>query len=77
MQQKNYAVYGKDAVIDQICQEWFAKFRAGDFLLDDVLQSGKPVEVDSDQTETLAEYNNQYYTMQERTNILKILKSIK
>ena len=38
---------------DQTCQKWFVKFCAGDFLLDDALWSGKPVEVDRDQIETL------------------------
>ena len=53
---------------------WFAKFRAGDFLLDDPPRSGRPVEVDSDQIETLSE-NNQCYTTREIANILKISKS--
>ena len=43
------AVYGEGAVTDQTCQKWFAKFRARDFLLDDAPQSGRPVEVDSNQ----------------------------
>ena len=42
------AVYGKDAVTDLTCQNWFVKFRVGDFLLDVAPQSGRPVEVDSD-----------------------------
>ena len=52
----------------------FAKFRAGDFSLDDAPRSGRPVEVDSDQIETLIE-NNQCYTTREIANILKISKS--
>ena len=51
------------------------KFRAEDFSLDDAPRSGRPVEVDSDQMETLTE-NNQHYTIQEIANILKIPKSI-
>ena len=51
------------------------KFRAGDFSVDNAPQSGRPVEVDSDQTETLIE-NNQYYIMQDIANILKISKYI-
>ena len=46
-------MYGEDAVADQMCQEWLAKFCAGDFSLDDAPQSGKPVGVGSDQMETL------------------------
>ena len=59
---------------DQMCQKWFEKFCAGDFLLDDAPRSGKPVEVDSDQIETLIE-NSQCYTTREIANILKISKS--
>ena len=51
--------------------KWFAKFYAGDFSLDDAPQSGRPVEVDSDQIQILIE-NNQHYTTQERADILKI-----
>ena len=50
-----------------MCQKWFAKFHAGHFLLDDAPQSGRPVEVDGDQIETLNE-NNQCYTMREIAN---------
>ena len=45
-------VYGEGTVTDRMCQKWFAKFRAGDFSLDDAPQSGRPVGVDSDQIET-------------------------
>ena len=54
----------------------FVKFRAGDFLLDDASWSGRPVEVDSDQIETLTE-NNQCYTSWEIADIFDIFRSIK
>ena len=61
MQKTNCAVYGEGAVTDHgMCQKWFAKFCAGDFLLDDAPRSGIPVEVASDQTKTLIE-NNQFF----------------
>ena len=50
------------------------KFCTGDFSLDDVPQLGRPIEIDNNQIEILIE-NNQCYTMQEITNILKISKS--
>ena len=68
------AVYGEDAVMNQTCQKWFAKFHAGDFSLDDAPLSGRPVEVDGDQIEILIE-NNQRYTTWEIADILKISKS--
>ena len=59
---------------EQTCQKWFVKFHDGHFSLDDAPQSGRPVEVDSDQIETLIE-KNQRYTTQETADILKISKS--
>ena len=70
------AAYGEGDVTDQTCQMWFAKFCAKDFSLDDAPRSGRPVEVDGNQTEILIE-NNQCYTMQEIADILKISKSMK
>ena len=74
MQKKICAVYGEGAVIDRMYQKWFAKFRAGDFSLDDAPRSGRPAEVDRDQIETFIE-NDQRYTTQEIANILIISKS--
>ena len=51
---------GEGTVTDRTCQKWLVKFRAGDFLLDSA-RTGKPVDVDSNQMETLTE-NNQCYT---------------
>ena len=76
MQKKICAVYAENAVTNRMCQKRFAKFHAGDFLLDDAPQSGRSVEADRDQVETLTE-NNQHYTTQEIADILKISKSIK
>ena len=69
-------MYGEGAVTDRMCQKWFEKFHAGDFSLDDTLRSGRLVEINSDQTETLIE-NDQCYTTWKTDNILKISKSIK
>ena len=68
------SVYGEGAVTDRTCQKWFAKFCAGDFSLDNAPWSSRPVEVDSDQIESLIE-NNQCYTTWEIADILKIPKS--
>ena len=54
-------MYGEGAVTDQTCQKWFAKFHAGDFSLDDAPWSGRPVEVDSNQIETLIENKSTLY----------------
>ena len=73
---KRFVQCTEGAVIDQTCQKWFVKLCAGDFSLDDAPQSVRPVEVDSDQVETLLE-NNQCYTTWETAGIFKISKSIK
>ena len=60
-----------------MCQNWFAKFHAGAFSPDDAPWLGRPVEVDSNQIETLIE-NNQCNTMRKiAANVLKISKPIK
>ena len=59
-----------------MCQKWFAKFCATDFALDGAPWLGRPVEVDSDQIETLIE-NNQHSAMWQIAHILKISKSTK
>ena len=66
-QKKICAVYEDGAVTDRTCQKWF---HAGDFSLDDAPQSGRPVEVNSDQIETITE-NSQRYTTREIADILK------
>ena len=57
-----------------MCQKWFAKFFAGDFSLDVAPQSGRSVEVDSDQIKTLIE-NNLRLPHGRYFDILKISKS--
>ena len=45
--EKICAECGEGAVTDRMCQTWFVKFHAGDFLLDGAPWSSRPVEVDS------------------------------
>ena len=59
---KTCAVYREDSMTDKKCQKWFAKFRAGDFLLANAARSGRPGEVDSSQIQTLIENNHHYTT---------------
>ena len=51
------------------------KFRSGDFSQSVAAWPGRPVEVDSDQMETLIE-KNQHYIMQEIVHILKITDQV-
>ena len=76
MQKKICVVHGEGAVTDWMCQKWFVKFHARDRLLDNAVWLGRPIEVGSDQIETLIE-NNQPYTTWEIADIFKISKPIK
>ena len=67
------AARGEGAVTDWMCEKRFMKFHAGDFSPDDVPWLGRPVEVDSNQIQTLTE-NNQHYTTWEIADILKTPK---
>ena len=60
------AVYAEGTVTDWTCHEWFTKFHAWDFSLDNAPCLGRSTEVDSNQIEALVE-NNQCYTTQEPT----------
>lgn len=61
-EKKICAVNGEGTVNDQTCPKWFVKFHAEDFLLNDVPQSGRLIEVYGNQIRTLLE-NNEYYMM--------------
>ena len=76
--EKICAVCGEGPVTDRMCQKWFAKFHAGDFLLDDAPRSGKidQLKLIAINFRTLME-NNQCYITWEISDILRISKSIK
>ena len=64
------AVYGEGTVTDQTCQKWFGKFCAGDFSLNDAPRSGRPVEVNSDEIETLYHVGDSWYTQNIQINTI-------
>ena len=68
---KLYDVYGEKSLIEHQCQNWFARFRSGDFDLKDARRSGGPTEVDNDKVRVMIE-NNQRSTTREITYKLKI-----
>ena len=45
--------YGDKALKERQCQNWFRKFRSGDFSLKDEPRSGRPNEVDVDQINSI------------------------
>ena len=49
------SVYGENALNVRVCQKWFARFRSGNFDLEDQERSGRPQELDTDELEALLE----------------------
>jgi len=56
------AVYGEGAVVERTVRKWFARFKAGDFNLEDQECPGRPSITDEDQIKTLIENNPRYTT---------------
>ncbi|XP_078051850.1 uncharacterized protein LOC144477998, partial [Augochlora pura] len=46
------AVYGEDAVAERIVRKWFARFKAGNFDLEDQERPGRPSTTDEDMIRT-------------------------
>lgn len=67
-------VYGNDALTERQCQRWFAKFRSGDFDVNDAPRSGRPMKADDDKIKALIE-SNPRYTTQEIAETLNIGQS--
>ncbi|GFW56052.1 histone-lysine N-methyltransferase SETMAR [Trichonephila clavipes] len=50
-------VYGESVLTVRQCQIWFAEFRSGNFDVEDVPRSGRPVEADKDTIKALVDSN--------------------
>ena len=72
---KLYDVYDEKSLTERPCQNWFARFRSGDFHLKDAPRSGRPTEVDEDKIKTMIE-NNWCSTTREIAEKLNILNEI-
>ena len=68
------AVYGDEALKRQ-CQNWFNKFRSGDFSFKDEKRSGRPVEVDDDLIKAIIDSDCHSIT-REIAEKLHVLKTI-
>ena len=67
-------MYSENTVKLRQCQNWFAKFRFGDFDVKEAPRSGRPIEVDDDKIKVLIE-SNRCLTTQEIAENLKMTKS--
>ena len=52
-----YDVYGQKSLTERQCQNWFARFRSGDFHPKDAPRSGHPTEIDDDKIKAMIENN--------------------
>ncbi|EZA58468.1 hypothetical protein X777_00529, partial [Ooceraea biroi] len=48
-------VYGEDVLSERQCQNWFSKFRTGNFDLKDAPRSGRPIKADDEKIKALVE----------------------
>ena len=46
-------VYGENALAERTCQKWFARFKSGDFGLEDKERLGQPKKFENEQLEAL------------------------
>jgi len=51
--EKLLQVYGRNVIQKRQCQNWFARFRDGDFSVKDAHRSGRPSEIDDDEIKAL------------------------
>ena len=70
-QKKLYDVYGERSLTERQCQNWFARFRFGNFDLKDAPCFGRPTEVNDDKIKAIIE-NNQGSTTREIAEMLNI-----
>ena len=66
-------VYSEESLKDRKYQNWFDKFRSGDFSLKNEQRSGRPNEVDDDKMKAIV-VSYRHVTVQEIKEILKIFK---
>ncbi|GFV56672.1 histone-lysine N-methyltransferase SETMAR [Trichonephila clavipes] len=55
-------VYEEGVLTVRLCQNWFAKFRSGNFDVEDAPRSGRPVEADKDAIKALVDANRRITT---------------
>ena len=74
--EKLCAVYGDEALKKGQCQNWFDKFRSGDFSLEDEKRSGRPVEVEDDLIEAIID-SDRHSTMRLQRSFMYHIHALK
>ncbi|GFX16067.1 histone-lysine N-methyltransferase SETMAR [Trichonephila clavipes] len=62
-------VYGEGVLTIRQCQNWFAKFRSGNFDVEDAPRSGRPAEADKDAIKALVDANRRITTREIRLRL--------
>ncbi|GFU82400.1 histone-lysine N-methyltransferase SETMAR [Trichonephila clavipes] len=62
-------VYGEGVLTVRQCQNWFAKFRSGNFDVEDTPRSGRQVEADKDAIKALVDANRRITTREIRLRL--------
>jgi len=55
-------VYGENFIAERTARKWFARFKEGDFSLDDAPRSGRPVDFDEERLQTILREDNRQTT---------------
>ncbi|XP_018057226.1 PREDICTED: histone-lysine N-methyltransferase SETMAR-like [Atta colombica] len=64
-------ICGRNVVRKQQCQNWFARFRDGDFSVKDAHRSDRPSKIDDDEMKALVQANK-HSTVRELATALKV-----
>ncbi|GFW55586.1 HTH_48 domain-containing protein [Trichonephila clavipes] len=69
-------VYGEGVLTVRQCQNWFAKFRSGNFDVEFAPRSGRPVEADKDAIKALVDANRQITTQRNLCRRIDVCDSL-
>ena len=67
-------VYGQHALAERTCQKWFARFRSGDFSLEDEERPGQPRKFEDEELEALLD-EDRCQTQEELTESLGVTQA--
>ncbi|GFY36799.1 HTH_48 domain-containing protein [Trichonephila clavipes] len=69
-------VYGEGVLTVRQCQNWFAKYRSGNFDVEDAPRSGRPVEADKDAIQALVDANRRITTQRNLRRRIDVCDSL-
>ncbi|GFT64402.1 HTH_48 domain-containing protein [Trichonephila clavipes] len=69
-------VYGEGVLTVRQCQNWFTKFRSGNFDVEDAPRSGRPLETDKDAIKALVDANRRITTQRNLCRRIDVCDSL-